>query len=245
MGMAITTAAGAGHTYRSSADNRTVTEMSQTDCAPQMAIFDLDGTLTDSAPGVMSSFRFALNQIGADVPEGDIGVHLVGPPLRDALVAMGLEAHADAAVVAYRADYTARGWAMNRVFEGIESLLADLQAAGVRLAVATSKTEFIARRILTHFGLDQYFEVIAGVVAAGPGDGKTEVLGYALEQLRPIPERVFMVGDRWHDVAAALTHGLHPVVVGWGYGKSDFVDRYVTAVTYVSTVDELRRVLGV
>ncbi|MBY0441306.1 MAG: HAD hydrolase-like protein [Mycobacteriaceae bacterium] len=210
-----------------------------------MVIFDLDGTLTDSADGVVASFRFALSQIGADVADRDLGPHLVGPPLRHTLIAMGLAAHADAAVAAYRADYTARGWAMNRVYDGVESLLVDLRSAGVRLAVATSKAESIARRILTHFGLGRHFEVITGVVADGPGEGKTELLGQALQQLRPVPERVFMVGDRWHDVEAAMAHGLHPVVVGWGYGKTDFVDRSMAPVTYVSTVDELRRVLGV
>ena len=214
-------------------------------CAPQLVIFDLDGTLTDSAAGVISSFRVALSQIGADVAEEELGTHLVGPPLRQMLVGMGLEAHADAAVAAYRAEYTARGWAMNRLFDGVESLLVELRAAGVRLAVATSKAESIARRIITHFGLDQHFEVIAGVTAAGPGEDKTEVLGRALAQLQPVPERVFMVGDRWYDVEAALAHELHPVVVGWGYGQTDFVGRSMTAVTYVSTVDELRRVLGV
>ena len=68
----------------------------------------------------------------------------------------------DAAMAAYRADYTSRGWSMNRLFAGIPALLADLKAAGVRLAVATSKAEPTARRILAHFELDTYFEVIAG-----------------------------------------------------------------------------------
>ena len=65
---------------------------------------------------------------------------------------------ADDAMTAYRADYTTRGWAINRTFDGVPELLADLRAAGVRLAVATSKSEPIARRILEHFGLDGFFE---------------------------------------------------------------------------------------
>ena len=80
---------------------------------------------------------------------------------------MGLGERADDAIAAYRADYTTRGWSMNRPFDGIPALLADLAAAGVRLAVATSKAEPTARRILAHFGLDDHFEVIAGASVDG------------------------------------------------------------------------------
>jgi phosphoglycolate phosphatase-like HAD superfamily hydrolase len=117
-------------------------------------IFDLDGTLTDSADGIVSSFRHALGQIGAAVPEGDLTSRIVGPPMHHTLSAMGLGEHTDAAIAAYRADYTSRGWAINSLFDGIGPLLADLRAAGIRLAVATSKAEPTARRILVHFGLD-------------------------------------------------------------------------------------------
>ena len=110
-------------------------------------IFDLDGTLTDSADGIVSSFRHALGEIGAEVPVGDLARLVVGPPMHDTLRAMGLGERADEAIVAYRADYTTRGWAMNSLFEGIADLLDDLRAAGVRLAVATSKAEPTARRM--------------------------------------------------------------------------------------------------
>src|ERR1700761_7245728 len=162
--------------------------------APQLVIFDLDGTLTDSADGIVSSFRHALGQIGVDVPEGDLTSRIVGPPMHHTLSAMGLGEHTDAAIAAYRADYTTRGWAMNRLFYGIAPLLADLQAAGVRLAVATSKAEPTARRILAHFGLDGHFEVIAGASVDGSRASKADVVAHALAQLQPLPDRVIMVG---------------------------------------------------
>ena len=160
--------------------------------APQLVIFDLDGTLTDSADGIVSSFRHALDQIGAAVPEGDLASRIVGPPMHHTLSAMGLGEHADAAIAAYRADYTARGWAMNTLFDGIGPLLADLRAAGIRLAVATSKAEPTARRILAHFGLDDYFEVVAGASFDGTRATKADVLAHALAQLQPLPERVLI-----------------------------------------------------
>jgi phosphoglycolate phosphatase-like HAD superfamily hydrolase len=209
-------------------------------------IFDLDGTLTDSADGIVSSFRHALGEIGATVPPGDLASKIVGPPMHHTFEAMGLDGRADAAIAAYRADYTTRGWAINSLFDGIATLLADLRAAGVRLAVATSKAEPTAQRILAHFGLDEHFDVIAGASVDGTRAAKADVLAQALAQLQPLPERVLMVGDRSHDVEGAAAHGIDAVVVGWGYGRSDFSDADApSGAVHVATVDELRRVLGV
>ena len=213
---------------------------------PDLVIFDLDGTLTDSADGIVSSFRHALGQIGATVPDGDLTSRIVGPPMHHTLSAMGLGEHTDAAIAAYRADYTSRGWAINSLFDGIGPLLADLRAAGVRLAVATSKAEPTARRILAHFGLGGHFEVVAGASVDGTRATKADVLAHALAQLQPLPERVLMVGDRLHDVEGAAAHGIDAVVVGWGYGQADFAE--ATAARgrmHVATVAELRRALGV
>nr|WP_276030883.1 HAD-IA family hydrolase [Mycolicibacterium komossense] len=217
---------------------------------PQLVLFDLDGTLTDSAEGIVSSFRHALAQIGAVAPDGDLASRVVGPPMHQTLRGMGLGEQADIAVAAYRADYTARGWSMNSLFDGIPQLLADLKSAGVRLAVATSKAEPTARRILAHFGLDEYFEVIAGASVDGTRAAKAEVVAHALAQLSPLPERVLMVGDRSHDVEGAAEHGIETVVVGWGYGQSDFGDAagghaVHTPFAHVATVGALREVLGV
>ncbi len=214
--------------------------------SPDLVIFDLDGTLTDSADGIVSSFLHALGEIGAPVPEGDLSRRLVGPPMHHTLCALGLGDRADEAIAAYRADYTTRGWAMNSVFDGIPDLLADLQAAGVRLAVATSKAEPTARRIIEHFGLDHHFEVIAGASPDGVRAAKADVVAHALAQLAPVPARVLMVGDRSHDVEGALAHGIDTVVVAWGYGADDFAGPdAVPPLAHVSTVADLREVLGV
>jgi phosphoglycolate phosphatase len=224
-----------------------VTDTTSADCrAPQLVIFDLDGTLTDSADGIVASFLHALTHIGAPVPEGDLAARIVGPPMEDTFRALLLGDSAEEAIAAFRAEYGARGWAINSLFDGIAPLLADLRAAGVRLAVATSKLEPTAERILAHFGLDQHFEVIAGAAPDGSRKAKVEVLAHALDQLRPLPERVLMVGDRSHDVDGAAAHGIDTVVVGWGYGRADFPDGYSsTGVTHAATIDELRRALGV
>lgn len=211
---------------------------------PQLVIFDLDGTLTDSAEGIVASFRHALTAIGAEIPDGDLVSLCVGPPMHLTLADLGLGDRADEAIAAYRADYTARGWSMNKLYDGIDTLLTDLQAAGVRLAVATSKAEPTARRILEHFGLDQHFEVIAGASLDGRRSTKSEVMAHALTQLQPLPDRVLMVGDRSHDVEGAAEHGIDTVVVGWGYGADDFLEASAAA-AHVATMPALREVLGV
>lgn len=209
---------------------------------PQLVIFDLDGTLTDSAPGVVASFRHALAAVGADVPDGDLAALVVGPPMHHTLRELGLGDRVPEAIAAYRADYADRGWAMNTLFDGIAEVLADLEAAGVRLAVATSKAEPTADRILRHFGIAGHFEVIAGATLDGARAAKADVVAHALAQLEPLPERVVMVGDRAHDVEGAAEHGIATVMVGWGYGNGDVAD---AAVARVATVAELREVLGV
>jgi phosphoglycolate phosphatase-like HAD superfamily hydrolase len=163
------------------------------------------------------------------------------------LSGLGLGERADDAIAAYRADYTSRGWSMNSLFDGIPQLLADLRAAGIRLAVATSKAEPTARRILEHFELAGYFDVIAGATVDGSRSSKADVLAHALGQLHPLPERVVMVGDRAHDVEGAAEHGIDTVVVGWGYGAADFLEPHLAdaAAAHVSTVTALREVLGV
>jgi phosphoglycolate phosphatase len=212
---------------------------------PQLVIFDLDGTLTDSAEGIVSSFRHALGTVGVEVPPGDLAGRIVGPPMHLTLQAMEIP-DADAAIAAYRADYSTRGWAINRLFDGIPELLADLREAGVRMAVATSKAEPTARRVLQHFGLDENFEVIAGASVDGVRATKAQVMAHALAQLEPLPERVVMVGDRAHDVEGAAAHGIATVVVDWGYGRADFTEPSSAApAAHVATVNDLRGVLGV
>ncbi len=210
-----------------------------------LVIFDLDGTLTDSAEGIVASFRHALQTVGAAVPDGDLVSRIVGPPMHVTLAQMGLGDCADAAIAAYRADYTSRGWSMNRPFDGIPGLLTDLQAAGVRLAVATSKAEPTAQRILAHFDLDACFEVIAGASPDGTRSAKADVVAHALTQLAPVPDRVVMIGDRSHDVEGAAVHGIGTIVVGWGYGHRDFDGHDSGALAHVASIADLREVLGV
>ena len=101
-------------------------------------------------------------------------------------------------------------------------LLAGLAERGLRLAVATSKAEPQAVRIVEHLGLAGYFETICGDTVDGQRDSKALVVGEALRRLdRPDPARVLMVGDRSHDVLGAAAHGIGCAGALWGYGSVD------------------------
>ena len=98
-----------------------------------VVLFDLDGTLTDSAPGIHAGFRHALASVGAPEPTEQQLSLVVGPPLIDTLRSMGLdEEAAQRALAAYFDRYDERGWAENTAFDGIETVLTRLQDRGVR-----------------------------------------------------------------------------------------------------------------
>ena len=183
---------------------------------PELVLFDLDGTLTDSAEGIVASFRHALQRVGAEVPDGDLAGRIVGPPMHHTLSSMGLGARADEAITAYRADYTTRGWSMNTSSTASPICWPTCRRPGSGWRWPRRRREPTAQRILAHFGLDGHFEVIAGASTDGSRAAKADVVAHALAQLEPLPERVVMVGDRSHDVEGAAEHGIDTVVVGWG-----------------------------
>lgn len=225
--------------------------MSTSPSTAAVTLFDLDGTLTDSAPGIVAGFRHALAVVGAEAPDGDLEELIVGPPMADTLRTLGLDEPAVAtALAAYFARYDEIGWAENAVFDGIGDLLDAAGRDGTRLAVATSKSERFARRILEHFGLAHHFEVIAGASADGTRRAKVDVIEHALRGLGLAPTAaadggtagVVMVGDREHDVHGAAHWGIPTVFVGWGYGSAE---EAADARWSAATVAQLGRILDV
>lgn len=144
----------------------------------------------------------------------------------DSMRGMGLDdAATAAALAAYFERYDAVGWSENQVYDGVEAMLAAAGATGARMAVATSKTEKFAIRILEHFGLADYFEVIGGASSDGSRRAKADVIGHVLGGLG-LPATtggtadVVMIGDREHDVHGAGHWGIPTVFVEWGYGTT-------------------------
>jgi phosphoglycolate phosphatase len=208
-------------------------------------LFDLDGTLTDSAPGITSSLERMFATLGLPVPSPAQLVEYVGPPLLDSLQSMAGfdEPGARAALAVYREDYSAHGAFDSAVFPGIRGLLQRLHAAGIPLAVATSKPETQAVRILEHFDLARYFEVIAGASDDESLSAKADVVAVALRRLTErgvVLDQTVMVGDRRYDVEGAAEHGLPTILVEWGYGSPA---EATGAIAVVHSADQLNALL--
>lgn len=181
-------------------------------------LFDLDGTLTDSAEGVINCAQLALKHFGLPVPDRDEMQFIVGPPLRDSFLRLGVaESDVEKAVEIYRSRYVPTGMFENTPYPGISAMLAALKDAGHELYVATAKPEGMATEILEKFCLAAYFNKIYGASMDGTRDTKDKVIAYVLDELGT-RENCIMVGDTHYDVLGAATHGISTIGVSWGYG---------------------------
>lgn len=186
-----------------------------------LALFDLDGTLTDPKEGITRSIQYALGQLGMEVPAADSLTAFIGPPLLESFVRLaGLTPNqASDAVIAYREYFSQTGIFQNVPYDGIAQCLDAFTAAGWQLAVATSKPTVFAERILDHFSLRSPFAAVAGSDLDGTRVHKHEVISHALDMLDVAPGAdCIMVGDRQHDIFGAKKVGLTAVGVTWGYG---------------------------
>lgn len=187
-------------------------------------LLDLDGTLSDNFAGIAGSIRHALARLGARDPGDGALRRCIGPPLRESfarLIDDACPATVERAIDAYRERYDALGWSENAAYPGVERALQALSAAGVRLFVCTSKPEVFATRIVAHFGFDRFVARVYGADLAGTLDDKSALLAHALRSERLDPSDCIMVGDRHHDVRAALANGVRAAGVLWGYGSRE------------------------
>lgn len=212
---------------------------------PDVVLFDLDGTLTESGPGVVRSLKYAFDAIGVPPPDDTTLMRFVGPPLLDSFRdIIGLDdAAANDALVAFRRYFVDKGMFENAVYPGIPELLRALVDAGRRLAITTSKPLPSALPIVEHFALREYFEFVCGPDRDGSGAVKTTVVADAISALNIEPgAHVVLVGDRSHDVIGAHDNGIACIGVLWGYGSRDELS---AAEAIAADVDELASLLGV
>lgn len=185
-------------------------------------LFDLDGTLTDPAEGITKAVEVALNHYGITVEDRSTLNKFIGPPLDESFPEFyGFnEEQVREATRVFREYFGRQGWAENIPYPGIDKLLGDLKAAGKKLIIATSKPEEFAVRIMNHFDLAQYMDVIAGASTDNQeGAKKANVIRKALQRAGVEDlSSVVMVGDRRHDVAGGHEVGLKVIGVLYGYG---------------------------
>jgi phosphoglycolate phosphatase len=184
-------------------------------------LFDLDGTLTDSAPGITRCIRHGVSTAGGIEPDFDTLRPMIGSPLREifgAVLPGASTENIDVAVAAYVERFDRVGIRENSVFPGIIDALGALREAECELYVATAKGQEVAERVVDHFELRPWFKAVFGARHGTGISSKTEVLRHALTSGEIPAGSASMVGDRNHDVDAARALGVHAVGVAWGYG---------------------------
>ncbi len=208
-------------------------------------LFDLDGTLTDSAEGIIKGVQVALNKFGIVENNGDILKTFVGPPLKERFIQVYnfTQEQALEAVREYQRYFVSKGMFENKVYPGITAMLDRLAKKDKKLVVATSKPEVFARRILEYFGLDRYFMFVGGSSLDDTRKQKNEVISYILQNMHinDVSELV-MVGDTKYDVVGARYFNMDCIAVLYGYGTEQSI-REANPKCVVKSVKELEQLL--
>jgi phosphoglycolate phosphatase len=191
--------------------------------ARQVVLFDLDGTLSNSEPGICATLKVAITEVGLAVPTDEVLRTTIGPPFTTGLPAIGVPAHlVERVTVAYRTIYEDTGLYDTCMYEGVVELLDALGDLGCTLCVATSKPETSARRVIDHLGLTDRFKVIGAAGDDYIRHTKADVIGHVLDELGLVGgDELVMVGDRRFDVEGAAAHGIDTIGAGWGYGSAE------------------------
>ncbi|MDC7278307.1 HAD hydrolase-like protein [Butyrivibrio fibrisolvens] len=187
--------------------------------------FDLDGTIIDSAPSIITGLKITLEKYGYDIPDYATLRKCVGPPFTYSFpnyLGIRDEDFADA-VATYRYYYDNENGCMNvDAFEGVEGLLEALVKRGYCLFVCTSKPEPTARKILEGLGLAKYFTDICGATLDAKINTKEQVINLCFSRAPwHLKEETILIGDTKFDVDGAKASGIECIGVSWGFGSTD------------------------
>ncbi|MEJ1230813.1 MAG: HAD hydrolase-like protein [Galbitalea sp.] len=189
-------------------------------------LFDLDGTIVDSAPGITKTLAYTFEELGRPVPSPAELLAYVGPPILDSFrdrAGMSLGEAAEALAI-YRPRYLEMGAFDSTLFPGIAEVVRAVRAAGIPMSLATSKPETPATLMLSHFGLLDSFDVVTGASDDEVRSSKEDVVAEALRRLVALGADVsntVHVGDRKHDVEGAAANGVPTIFSDWGYGSAE------------------------
>ncbi len=207
----------------------------------QAVIFDLDGTLSDSAPGILQGVRHVLGQMGRAVPDEAALRRFLGPPLMQTFTSIcGMtEKEAEEALRLYRIYYHQTGYLDNAVYPGIRALLSALKAQGAFIGIATHKPVEPSLKILQAFDLLRYIHQVEG-----PGEDETPEKAELIRRVTPKGLKAVMIGDRLTDIQGAAEAGIDSIAALYGYGhQEEFIGSGANAVA--QTVEDLYGLLGI
>lgn len=210
--------------------------------------FDLDGTLTDSKEGIFNCVKYALEKMGAPIPEEDTLLKFIGPPLHDSYMRYCGFSKEEAlrGVALFRERYTTIGKFENAAAPGMVELCARLKEHGYKMALSSSKPEAMCNAICEKFGFAPFLETITGSPPMGDDWEKADVIRETMRRLGLSDEdrpNILMVGDRKFDVLGARECGVDCIGVEFfGYAAPGELAE-AGAIAVVQSAEELEAFL--
>ena len=193
-----------------------------------VVLLDLDGTLSDSRPGIAACFRHTLTALGHGAEAAGDLTWAVGPPIAvslQRLLAPFGDDRVEQALAIYREHYSAVSIYDCSVYPGVAAMLDTLREQGRTLCIATSKRRDYAERVIDYLDLRRYLRAVYGAMPGGGLDRKADLLAYILSEERFAAGDCVMLGDRYHDIEAAKANDVRSIGALWGYGGRDELEQ--------------------
>ena len=207
-------------------------------------LFDLDGTLTDPAEGIVNSVIYAMKKMNFENVDRSGLLHFIGPPLTDSFMNQCSvdQDTAELMITYYREYFSTSGKFENEVYKGVTDLLSELYRDGLNLFVATSKPTVFAKEILKHFNLDEYFIDIVGSNMDNTRTSKAEIISHIIQMHSLIPSKCVMIGDTMHDLIGAKACHISSIAVAYGYGDKHEFENFAP-IEVVDNISGLKSIL--
>ncbi|MBC7618347.1 MAG: HAD family hydrolase [Candidatus Saccharibacteria bacterium] len=188
-------------------------------------IFGLDGTLIDSAPGILQSFAVAFEKNGI-TPRLPWSTALIGPPLHE-IISMQCGSQDSTLLELIKAafidSYDSEGFRLSTPFSGIQTMLEKLSSKNIKLFIATNKRIKPTQYILSHLNWRSKFQGVFGIdsIASPQTFDKNTVIQHITSQFKLSYKRTLYVGDRYEDYQAATAAGIDFALAAWGFGEAE------------------------
>ncbi|MDO4909704.1 MAG: HAD hydrolase-like protein [Corynebacterium sp.] len=207
-------------------------------------VLDVDGTIIDSYEGIIGCYLQSLKEHGYSHPESIPLRSVLGPPMGYSMARAGVpEDKVGELCATYMDHYLSEGWLKAAPYAGMKEFIMAAKEAGYVVATGTSKGTIGTKKVLSHFGLIDFFDFLGTAGTKGERPTKTDVIRYTLDNINAqfSLDKVIMIGDRMHDIEGARNNSLPVIAVEWGYGTDEERAR---ADYRVATVPELERTIN-
>lgn len=206
----------------------------------EFVIFDFDGTVADTRRGVFDSIIYALTSYGYEVPDETVLNSFLGPPLHASFkkTTSCSDEMAETLTAKYRELYTDNAMYRLHLFDGMEEMLKEMKAKGIKMAIASSKPQKFFSKLLEYLEITEYFDVVCGASLDTIHNTKQAIIAKAIKELSAEKDKTLMVGDRVFDIDGAKQNGIKSAGVVFGFDYTEEL-KNAGADFIVNNTDEL------